>query len=186
MHLIRTGLFALLIAATISPLAVGQSSVRDQLYGTGVHAYFSGRYFDADSYLTGALDTGSRDPRVYYFRGLTRKSLGMLDAAVDDFEMGAKLEATDSARFYHVSRALQRVQGSSRLEVERYRTQGRQLALQRRTQMRRERYEEIRDAEPDVLMKPATFWQGPGKLTTRTKRCFDCWRPSHTSRATPS
>lgn len=153
MHMIRTGLFSLFVAAMVTPFAFGQDSVRDQLYGTGVHAYFSGRYADAESYLTGALDTGSRDPRVYYFRGLTRNSLGEFAAAKQDFELGARLEASNSSRFYRVSQALQRVQGSKRAEIEQYRTEGRLLALQRRTRMRRERYEQIREAEPSVLME---------------------------------
>lgn len=53
-----------------------QEAVLGQLYGSGVHAYFSGDYLKAYEKLTAASDAGSRDPRVYYFRGLVYLKLG--------------------------------------------------------------------------------------------------------------
>ncbi len=51
---------------------LAQEAVLEELYGSGVHKYFSGDYAGADADLTAAVDGGSRDPRVYYFRGLAR------------------------------------------------------------------------------------------------------------------
>ena len=76
-------LVLLVAAAVLSSVvpAAAQNPVLDQMYGTGVHAYFSRQYTDAYNDLTSAIDAGSVDPRVYYFRGLAFLNLGRPEEA---------------------------------------------------------------------------------------------------------
>jgi len=98
-----------------------------RLYGQGVHAFFDGEYAKAHKFLSMAIDAGSTDPRVYYFRGLALQKLGRPEAAEEDFATGGKFEAedVDNNYQYKVAFALQRVQGSNRLEIETHRQQAR-------------------------------------------------------------
>ena len=61
------------------------------------------------------VEGGSKDPRVFYFRGLTYLKLGRPQDAAMDFRKGAELESKDINRFYNVGKALERVQGSARV-----------------------------------------------------------------------
>ena len=131
-----------------------QDSVIAEIYGYGVHAYFSGDYQEAHDYLTTAVDQGSRDPRVYYFRGLSYSRLGRPDEAKMDFEKGAQLETGGADRVYPVGRSLQRVQGKLRLSVETHRRVARLVALKRNMKMQAERYEQLQNAEGEVLRDP--------------------------------
>jgi hypothetical protein len=90
-------------------------------YARGVHAYFSGSVFQAHESLTAAIEAGSRDPRAYYFRGLTDQMLGRPSEAEADFQRGAELEHADAVDVYPVDRSLERVQGWQRVAIERHR-----------------------------------------------------------------
>ena len=57
------------------------AAVLGQMYGSGVHAYFSGDYVGAHDQLTLAADGGTVDPRCYYFRGLAYLKLGRQEEA---------------------------------------------------------------------------------------------------------
>jgi hypothetical protein len=94
-----------------------------KFYGRGVHAYHDGRYSEALRYLDRATTYETRDPRIYYFRGLAKKRLGYYAEA--DLQMAAQLEVALGRR--DVGRALARVQGSDRLTVEQYRAEARKL-----------------------------------------------------------
>lgn len=131
-----------------------QDSVLAELYGHGVHAYFSGQYQDAHEYLTTAVEQGTRDPRAYYFRGLSYTKLGRPDEAKMDFEKGAELETSGADRVYPIGRSLQRVQGRTRLDVEKHRQMARLIALKRDTKARAVRYEQLKNAEGEVLRDP--------------------------------
>ncbi len=145
----------MIFAACVSTgSARAQEGVLSKMYGRGVHAYFDGRYAQADRSLSGAIDAGSRDPRCYYFRGLCRVRLGRNDEARADFQEGARLESRGTARFYDVSRALERVQGRSRVSVERFRTQGRVEAVAESSRIRQLRYDRIDRNEAEVLGTP--------------------------------
>ena len=124
----------LILLCTV-PLAA-QDAVLSQMYGSGVHAFFSGDYGQAYEHLTAAADGGTDDPRCYYFRGLTFLQLGREEEAKLDFEQAAQLEAEDINKFYNVSRALERIQGSTRLGVERYRVKARMEGMQREEERR--------------------------------------------------
>lgn len=150
-----------LALATCLP-AFGQSDALNELYGNGVHAYNGGAYVEAYNELTRAIDNGSEDPRVYYYRGLSYLKLGRPQEARGDFAQGAKLEMADSDRFYNVSKALERIQGRARQSLERFRAEARLEAFHDREQARYERYERIRQNEPNVLLKgPAAETTGP-------------------------
>lgn len=138
--------------AAVSTSLFAQDNILSELYGRGVHDYFAGRSQRALEQLTQAIDAGSRDPRAYYFRGLVQQQLGDCLAAEDDFRQAAALEVADSDEFYAVGRALERIQGNRRLEIERIRTEARLAEYQRQQYLRRQRYETIQGAEPEVTI----------------------------------
>lgn len=96
-------------------------------YGKATAAYAVKDYKEAESQLTELIEANSTDPRVYYFRGLTRYALGRTDEARPDFEEGARLESTGASRV-NVSRALERVQGPARRTLEKYRSEAKRAA----------------------------------------------------------
>jgi tetratricopeptide (TPR) repeat protein len=132
-----------------------QDAVLGQKYGLGVHAYFAGDYLKAYEQLEAATAGGSKDPRVFYFRGLTYLKLGRGQEAVQDFRKGAELESRDTNKFYNVAKALERVQGGARIELEKYRVDARMAALEEAERMRKARYEAIQRDEARVLREQA-------------------------------
>lgn len=128
--------FALCLGLLPSP-SFAQFGGLDELYGEGVHRYFSGDLIGADEILTQVVDGGAQDPRAYYFRGLAREQLGYDSEA--DFEQGARLEA-EGKRVVDVGNALSRIQGSLRTQIEisrrdaRIQVRQQQLMLQRSRQ----------------------------------------------------
>lgn len=147
------GLTVLLFSATSLPAQ--QEAILGQLYGTGVHAYFGQDYRNAYTALSSAIDSGSKDPRAFYFRGLALLRLGRSEDAKLDFQKAADMEAADVNTFYNVARAIERIQGADRLLVEQYRTNARMQAWQRAETLRRARYEEIQRRETQVLRQQA-------------------------------
>ncbi len=142
-----------------------QDAVLGQMYGNGVHAYFSRDYVKAHEHLTAAVDGGAGDPRCYYFRGLAYLKLGRETEASMDFEKGAKLESRDVNRFYNVGRSLERVQGRQRLLLEQHRVKARMAALQRAEDIRKVRYEQIREQQSRTLQEQAEAApEAPAKL----------------------
>lgn len=135
--------------------APAQDAILGQMYGAGVHAYYSNDYYQAHEKFSAAIKAGSRDPRCYYYRGLCLIRLGRSEDAQTDFQMGAKLETEDINKFYSVPAALQRIQGSDRVALEKYRTQARMVALQREQERRAARYGEMRQEEQRVLQQQA-------------------------------
>ena len=141
-HLVAAGI------AVAGGLLVGNASgqpVADEVaslaraYGAGVHAYFAGDHQRAYDELTQAIEAGTEDPRVWYFRGLAAAKLGRLDEVEADFATAADREATAAAD-WDVSRSLERVQGHDRLMLERQRIRARVVALQQRTEAAGRRY----------------------------------------------
>ena len=145
------------LASLISVAASAQDAILGQKYGDGVHAYFAGDYTKAHEQLTSAVNAGSKDPRVFYFRGLTCLRLGRRAEAEQDFGKGAGLESKDPNKFYNVAKALERVQGAPRVELEKFRVEARMAALEYAERFRKARYEAIRREESRVLrqMPPA-------------------------------
>ena len=75
--------------------------------------------------LTELVDAGSKDPRVYYFRGIAAAGLNKSPDA--DFKRGAALEAA-SGTSRSVNAALESVQGDLRRQIEKFRAQGKAAA----------------------------------------------------------
>ena len=135
-----------------APDVHAQDAVLAEMYGNGVHSYFAQDYKEAFEELNTAIVSGLKDPRAFYFRGLTYEQLGRDAEAEMDFERGAELEAEDpNSERLNIARSLERVQGSVRLELEKYRTKARMIALTREEEARRKRYEQIQAAEPRVV-----------------------------------
>ncbi|SMP76543.1 hypothetical protein SAMN06265222_12169 [Neorhodopirellula lusitana] len=121
--------FGLCVCVTSAPnQAAAQSAVLSEIYGRGVHAYNSGQYDQASQWFSMAIDNGYRDPRAYYFRGLTAAASGRSYEAEGDFQMGAEIEAR-SGSHQIVGRSLARVQGSTRIKLEAIREKARLIAL---------------------------------------------------------
>jgi hypothetical protein len=122
----RMGLYGLAGWAMLgsSAMAARNDDRAAALYGRGVQAYFSGRTAKAESLLSQALAINGQDPRIYYFRGLSRLRSGREADARRDLAAGAVREAARPNR-YAVGVALQRVQGSERLLLERFRRDAR-------------------------------------------------------------
>jgi hypothetical protein len=147
------GLIAALVWLSAGSLAA-QEAVLTELYGRGVHQYFAGNCTQAVSDLTAAIDGGTKDPRAFYFRALAEMRVGQQDMATLDLQMGASLETADVNQFYPVGKSLERVQGSTRMTIERYRSLARAQAYERQQRRDAVRYEQRRRAEAEVLRKP--------------------------------
>ena len=63
----RTSLAVLALLLAWSAGASAQDAILDQLYGSGVHNFYSGNYPQAIADLTESAQGGSKDPRVFYF-----------------------------------------------------------------------------------------------------------------------
>jgi hypothetical protein len=145
---------AILVGGLASLSAVSlsaQEAVLEQQYGLGVHAYFSGDYPKAFEQLAVAIQGGLKDPRAFYFRGLSYRQLGRGPEAIADFKKGAELESTDINKFYNVSKSLERVQGAGRAQLESYRMQARMTAIEQAERFRKARYEMIQREESRVV-----------------------------------
>jgi hypothetical protein len=125
-----------------------------ELYGQGVHAYFRGDVRTAHQFFSDAIEQGSRDPRCYFYRGLAYASLGRPTEAEADYKSGAALEVSSTDRIYPVSDSLQRIQGRTRLQIEKHRQVARLTAHTKATQVQKARYEQLKRSEPDVLRAP--------------------------------
>lgn len=96
----------------------------------GMRLFFEGKYQQSLQSLTQQIGQGNLDARVHYFRGLANGRTGKLAAAQADFKYAAMLELNGGG--YGVGEALQRVQGSERLMLEKYRTMARLAKRHRR------------------------------------------------------
>jgi tetratricopeptide (TPR) repeat protein len=146
-------------AGLLLGLALGsanaQEAVLAELYGQGVHAYYSRDLQTAHELLSSAIDQGSHDPRCYYFRGLTYSSLGRPDEAEADFKKGAQFEVTASDRVYPVADSLQRVQGKPRLQIEKHRRIARLTYHAKASEIQKARYEQMKRSEQEVVRDPS-------------------------------
>jgi hypothetical protein len=148
------GAITLTLLAWVASTASAQDTLLTQLYGQGVHSFFEGDSEKAHELFSMAIDQGSRDPRLFYFRGLTYHRLGRPEEGIEDFKRGAELEAAGEAIQIDVGASLQRVQGPTRLVLEDYRYQARLTAHVDDVQLRQRRYEEFRSDEPRVIRRP--------------------------------
>lgn len=148
------GAAALVCVVSTTSDAWAQDALLNDLYGRGVHAFFGRQYTEAHELFTEAIDSGSRDPRNYYFRGLTNSRLGRPDEAKSDYQKGAEMELVATDQFYNVSQSLTRIQGGDRLQLEQMRSSARLASYQRDVRRKVQRYEEAKQAEEKVIRKP--------------------------------
>src|SRR3954452_1043371 len=85
-----TSVTALLALSAATCLA--QDAMLEELYGRGVHAFFSGNIGGAFASLTAAIQRGCRDPRPFYYGGLGLSRLGRPDEAGAASRKGAERE----------------------------------------------------------------------------------------------
>lgn len=121
-RLSRAVLFAALLTPSWSWSA--EPASRDN-YSVAVSAYFGKDYSLAEKLLTQLIESGSDDPRVYYFRGLSHASRGQTEAASADYKQGAELEASGKSRSA-IDKVLEKVQGSQRSVIEQVRRETKQ------------------------------------------------------------
>lgn len=126
----------------IGETASAQNAILAEMYGRGVHAYFSGNHADANRYLTMAINNGSEDPRAYYFRGIVAQASGRSYEADADWQRGAELEAQGKING-SIGRALARFQGSGRIKLEQIRQKARLEALALAAARSQQRYGEL-------------------------------------------
>lgn len=124
-------LLFLSLAIGHSPVVMAQPDEIERLYGQGVHAFHSGLLDESLAAFDQAVSLGARDPRIFYYRGVVQDARGFKDAASADFQTGSELEFQSQGRFYSVGRALERVQGTVRLQIETARQSARLSAIQR-------------------------------------------------------
>ncbi|MCG8451059.1 MAG: hypothetical protein MI725_15940, partial [Pirellulales bacterium] len=120
-------------------------------YGRGVHAYFAGQLKQAEQHFSQVIASGSRDPRVYYFRAMTLLGTRRQFEAENDMRTGAAIEARNPSSRYSISRSLQRVQGHRRKTLEKFRRQARLEREQLIRKQTRNRYEQLQRRGDVVL-----------------------------------
>lgn len=99
--------------------AVGQGF--DTIYGRGVHQLFDRQCQEAIQSFDLAIGVNDQDPRAWYFRGLAHEFSGNSWAAQSDYQQGAMLEARGNRRSHAVGQALERIQGPTRICIEKIR-----------------------------------------------------------------
>lgn len=141
MQLRFSTLFVLLLSAMVSVSAWAQDPL-DDVYGHAVHAYFRGDAATAQQWLNEAIAAGSQDPRAYYYRGLCQAALSSdPEAGASDFEQAAQMEI-DGKKVVNVGKALERIQGPVRCQIEAIRRKARLASRGKYMEMQRLRYEQ--------------------------------------------
>jgi hypothetical protein len=153
--MLRIGSLATLVLCLAGPAAAQDAEVLAELYGAGVHSFYSGDLDAAHDSFTTVIERGTKDPRPFYFRSLVYLQYGRPDEAQADMAAGAELEMEDVDGYYDVSRALERIQGRARLQLERHRAKARLANYQRQQQRDKERYEARERREDAVLRRQA-------------------------------
>lgn len=181
------GAAALVCVVTTTNNGLAQDALLNDLYGRGVHAFFGRQFAEAHELFTEAIDSGSRDPRNYYFRGLANSRLGRPDEAKTDFQKGAEMELVATDQFYNVSQSLTRIQGGDRLQLEQVRSTARLASYQRDVRRKLQRYEEAKQAEEKVIRKPvgppADSTTPPAANTSATEEAGDLFAQPKTEKA---
>jgi hypothetical protein len=114
----------------------------DEMYGIGVHSYFSNNLTQAELIFTQLIDGGSEDPRVHFFRGITQSRIAGSGAGQADFDRAAELEM-QGKRAVDVGRALQRIQGSVRTQIEKSRQAARLAYATQKMMLEKTRIEKL-------------------------------------------
>ncbi len=138
-----------------SASAQNQTAILAETYGQGVHAYNGGRLSDALKFFSLAIDNGSQDPRVFYYRGIVNYVSGRPEDAEKDWQAGAAIEALGGPN-PSIGRSLARFQGNGRLKLEQIRQAARIKALAEANARSIQRYGEIRATPENSAIAPRT------------------------------
>ncbi len=114
----------LLLLPMLAAATQAQDRIAAEIYGHGVHSYYRGDLMAANELFDEAINAGFNDPRVYYFRAISKLQGCDTWGAENDIRLGANLEVNGSGA-YNVGRSLERVQGNLRVKFERMRRQAR-------------------------------------------------------------
>lgn len=146
-------LFLLFMLATLSVTSsVSGQDPLDEMYGQAVHSFFRGDLVHAEELLNEVIDAGSMDPRAYYFRGLCQPCCG----GSADFETAARLEI-EGKKVVNVGKALERIQGPTRVEIEKARSRARLSSRAQLLEIQRTKYEQMQlggNAAGGVIVPP--------------------------------
>jgi hypothetical protein len=153
-------LFFGLFSVSVSQL-IAQDPL-DEMYGQAVHSYYRGDLFRAEELLNEVIGAGSQDPRAYYFRGLCQSRAG-LEAGTADFERAAQMEM-EGKKVVNVGKALERIQGPARIEIEKARSKARLMSRARLLELQRSRYDEMQragDVPNGIIVPPLSVDPAP-------------------------
>ena len=109
------------IAPPSAEVLEGNPLLAEAAYRAGLQQYWSGAYDRAEEQFLSAIRNDGRDARYHYYLGLALLSQQKRSAAQQEFERGAELERQGRPSRAAVNAALERIQGSMRQTVERYR-----------------------------------------------------------------
>jgi hypothetical protein len=101
-----------------------QPLLAERHFGKGLEAFWQRRYPEAEKEFKKAVSYYDQDARYQYYLGLARyqqPTKAKRDAARYDFQQGARLEAANRPHAYQVNASLERLQGSLRQVLDRYR-----------------------------------------------------------------
>lgn len=143
-------LTSVILVALSAATCLAQDAMLEELYGRGVHAFFAGNIRGSFDALNATINSGSRDPRAFYYRGIVLNRLGRPDEAAADFRKGAELEMLGGEP-YPVAKSLERIQGPERVNLEAHRRATRLAIHNSQAAQDRVRYEEVKRAEAEVL-----------------------------------
>jgi len=105
----------------LSPPEIVAIERAENTFGTGLELYFAGRYTDAEKIFKSITTTAPNDARVWYFLGLSQWMQGNPTAAEPSFKKGADLETRGQPGVRAITAALERVQGTARQALAKYR-----------------------------------------------------------------
>ncbi|MCL2744295.1 MAG: hypothetical protein FWE67_10625 [Planctomycetaceae bacterium] len=145
----------------------------ENLYGQGVHVFFSGKYDDAADFFRQAEKLGSQDPRVYFFMALSYLRSQKKELAEETFIKAAQLELEGQrARDYNVSDALKRIQGKERIYLESFRKLAQKDWQSRKSKLRTELYGKEQRKDEAVLKALADSFVGAAPFGARSLHPF--------------
>src|SRR5262245_15424898 len=137
-------------AMLLAGACYGQDALVEEMYGRGVHAFFSNNMGEAFNALNASILNGSRDPRAFYYRGLVFARTGRPEEAREDIRKATELEMLGGVP-YPVGRSLERIQGPERMMLEGHRRAAK-LELHSQILARdRARYEQIQRTRAEEL-----------------------------------
>lgn len=152
-----------------------RSAALDRMYTQARGFYFNQKYEQAGVLLDQVIELKTRDPRVYYFRGLCLEQLKRHDDAAEDFEMAVQLELSPTNRI-DVDVALEKVQGDARIALELHRQtllstlrqQKRLLRQQMIAGLVRSRLDSANAGAGAASTSPVPTSPGPGTVASTT------------------